>query len=113
MLNVIESQIVTVYDLISSGDLSDDMNTTLTSLTRILSLNIQSVEKLIKIIKDNKLGESVEMKSRIDEIKNNKDIDSTQYRIKLNELLQFIYACGCPSQAVDDFAESFKKTLAN
>ncbi len=71
---------------------------------------MESAEKIIKIMKDQDLESSLRQKS----IQlYNLDSNSMKFKVELNNILQFIYSSECPSQAVDDFAESFRKTLAN
>ena len=110
MINTIGDKILTITDVIDNADVSREMGEILHSLSQGLSLNMESVQKIIKIINDQDLESSLIHRS----IKlYNHDSNSVQFRVELNNILQFIYTCECPSQAVDDFAESFRRTLVN
>lgn len=110
MMNTVGDKVLTITDVIGNADVSREIKELLWSLTKWLSLNIESVEKIIKIIKDQGLESSLRLKSI--ELYSN-DSNSIQFKIELNNILQFIYSSECASQAVDDFAESFIKTLVN
>ena len=99
-----------INNVIDSTELSTDIHNLMKSLVRVLDLKINSVETLIGIIKDNNLEESPEMKSHIDAIRDNKD-DSDQYKLKLSEVLAFIYDYKSPAHIKDSFAESFISVL--